>query len=177
MTDNKKQQESIMTKLQTWNEAQNILKELGLFSNKEVVSKFEQLLAPKKSGGTSIKPIEHDGELYHYCRFTGLYQPEEQMVFQNDEKRSEGKHKGYSKIGMSLWTKGQAYLKNLKMKSVEIAYGEDQSDEAREEGMKLHREAVELEKNNSMNDHVYLMEHFLTDEQADVLESLELPEA
>lgn len=168
-----------MTKTQTWNEVKSILGDLTFKSNKEkeeAFKRFELLLAPKKRGGNSaIAPIERDGELYHYDRFTGLYMPTNEMVFQNDEKRAEGKHKGYSKIGMSLWTKGQKYIKDLKMKSVEIAYGDDQSDEARAEGMRLHQEAVELEKNNSMNDHVYLMEHFLTDEQAEYIASLDLP--
>lgn len=165
-----------MTKLQTWQEAQKILEELGLASNKTVVSKFEALLAPKKGGGLSRpEPITHNGELHYYCRFTGLYYPSSEMVYQNDDKREKLEDKGYSKIGMSLWTKGQKYLKDMKLRSVEIAYGDDQSDEAREEGMKLHKEAVALEKDNSLNQHGWLMANMLTDEQADYLETLELP--
>ena len=169
-----------MTKLQTWNEAIAIINELGLSkkATQVAISRFEDLLAPKKGGGTSRpEPINKDGELYHYCRFTGLYFPTSELVYQNDEQRSLGKDKGYSNIGISIWNKGQKYLKDLKMKSVEIAYGDDQSDEARAKGMELHKEAVELEKANSMNDYNYLMEHFLTEAQADVLEGLDLPTA
>ena len=168
-----------MTKLQTWNAAQAIINELGL-SNKAAtiaMEKFEVLLAPKKSGGSRPEPIIRDEVEYKYCRFTGLYFPKSELIFQNDEAREESKDKGYSNIGISIWNKGQKYLKDLKMKSVEIAYGDDQSDEARDEGMKLHKEAKELEAANSMNTGSYLMEHFLTDEQADVLEGLDLPEA
>ncbi len=169
-----------MTKLQTWNTAQAIITELGLTKAKHAMalSAFEMLLAPKKGGTTARpEPLTVDGELYQYCRFTGLYLKASEMVFQNAEQRALGKDKGYSNIGISLWNKGQKYLKELKAKSVEIAYGDDQSDKKRAEGMKLHREAVKLEKENAMNSSAYLMEHFLTEAQADTLEGLEMPTA
>ena len=168
-----------MTKLELWNEALDILENTTFKSNAskdEAIKRFELLLKPKKGGGKSRnEPLTIDGEEYPYCRFTGLYFPKSEMVYQNDEMREQGKDKGYSKIGMSLWTKGQKYLKDLKMKSVEIAFGEDQSDEAREQGMELHHEAVELEKNNALNEFSHLMANFLTDDQADYIEGLELP--
>ena len=166
-----------MTKLQTWNAAKAIINELELSESAaaNAIAKFEELLAPKKAGGSRPAPIDLGGELYYYCRFTGLYFPSSEMVYQNDTARAELKDKGYSNIGISLWNKGQKYLKGLKMKSVEIAYGEDQSDEARAKGMELHKEAVALDAANSMNSGSYLMEHFLTDEQADILEGLDLP--
>ena len=169
-----------MTKLQTWNAAMAILDETTFKSNAskdEAIKRFEELLAPKKSGGSRNAPLNIDGQEYPYCRFTGLYFPKSEMVYQNDEARELDKDKGYSKIGMSLWTKGQKYLKDTKMKAVEIAFGEDQSDETRQRGMELHRTAVELEKDNSLNQYAYLMENFLTTEQADYLESLDLPDA
>jgi hypothetical protein len=168
-----------MTKLQTWNEAQAIIEDLGLSKAKKdaAIAAFEALLAPKKAGGNRPAPIFKDGEEYRYCRFTGLYFPLSEMVFQNDEARAAGKDKGYSAIGISLWNKGQKYLKDLKMKSVEIAYGEDQSDEMLIKGREMHQEAVQLEKANSMNNYVYLMEHFLSEEQADYLQGLDLPTA
>ncbi len=166
-----------MTKTQTWSAAQAIITELGLSkkATTEAMNRFEVLLAPKKAGGNRPEPIDLDGTLYYFCRFTGLYFPSTEMVYQNDETRAELKDKGYSNIGISIWNKGQKYLKDLKMKSVEIAYGDDQSDEARSRGMELHNEAKTLEAANSMNNAIYLMEHFLTDEQADVLEGLDLP--
>ncbi len=167
-----------MTKLQTWNAAQAIINQLGLSKKgtAEALNKFGALLAPKKSGGSSRpEPINRDGVIYYFCRFTGLYFPSTEMVYQNAASRSELKDKGYSNIGISLWNKGQKYLKGLKMESVEIAYGDDQSDEQLIIGRKIHKEAKELEQANSLNNSTYLMEHFLTNEQADILESLDLP--
>ena len=166
-----------MTKLETWNAAQAIINDLGLSKDKTTKSlaAFEALLAPKKAGGNRPEPIDQDGTLFYFCRFTGLYFPSSEMVYQNDETRVALKDKGYSNIGISLWNKGQKYLKDLKMKSVEIAYGDDQSDEMREQGMALHKEAKELEAANSMNNHAYLVEHFLTDEQADSIDGQDLP--
>jgi len=167
-----------MNKLQTWNAAKEIIESLNLDIelNKTAMLKFEGLLAPKKSGGGSRpEPLLVDGVNYYYCRFTNLYFPSSQMIYQNDETRAALKDKGYSNIGISLWNKGQKFLKDMKMKSVEIAYGDDQSDEARAEGMKLHQEATQLTKDNSMNDYNYLMTNFLTNEQADILEGLDLP--
>ena len=165
-----------MNKRETWEQAQKILADLGLSKAKlnESLIQFEKLLAPKK-GSTKIPPKVIDGVEYYYCRFTGLYYPSSEMIYQNDEKRAAGEHKGYSRIGISLWNKGQKYLKEIKFKSVEIAYGDDQSDEAQAEGLKLHKEAQEITKNNLTNDYKWLMDNFLTDEQADELEGLELP--
>jgi len=78
--------ESIMTKTQTWNEAQTILKDLGLYSNEAVLNRFRDLLEPKKSGGTTKRePIIHNDEPHYYCRFTGNYFPKSEMVYQNPE--------------------------------------------------------------------------------------------
>jgi len=167
-----------MTKLQTWNAAMAILNDTTFKSNEmrdSAIKKFEALLAPKKAGGTKKEALNIDGVLYYHCRYTNLYFPSSEMIYQNEEHRTNLKDKGYSNIGISLWNKGQKYLKELQIKSVEIAYGDDQSDEAREEGMKLHKEFTKLKFDNSMNNYEYLMEHFLSNEQADVLESLDLP--
>ncbi len=164
-----------MTKLQTWNAAQTILSQLNLSKakNEEASRLFALLLEPKKGGGTRALPKDIDGVLHYHCRYTNLYFPKSEMIYQNDETREACKDKGYSKIGISLWNKGQKYLKDLKMRSVEIAYGDDQSDDEQAKGMKLHKEAKEIETNNSTNDYKWLMENFLSDEQADDLESLE----
>ena len=166
-----------MTKLQTWNEAIDIIANLGLTKKNETIAmdRFEALLAPKKSGGSRPEPIVHNGELHYYDRYTGLYFPSSQMVYQNDEARELLKDKGYSALGISLWNKGQKYLKDLKMKSVEIAYGDDQSDETLIQGRECHIEAKKLTDEGSMNNYTYLMEHFLSDDQADMLEGLDLP--
>jgi len=168
-----------MTKLQTWNAAMAIINDTTFKSNaakETAIKRFEELLAPKKGGSSSRPvPLELDGITYYFCRFTGLYFPASEMVYQNDEHRTNAKDKGYSNIGISLWSKADKYIKEIKMKSVEIAYGDDQTDETRARGLALMNEAKLLEKNNSKNDAAYLMEHFLSDEQADILEGLELP--
>ena len=166
-----------MTKIQTWNAATAIINELGLSKKleAEALSKFENLLAPKKSGGNRPEPIDHNGELHYYCRFTGQYLPKSEMVYQNDETREANKDKGYSNIGISIWNKGQKYLKDLQIQSVEIAYGDDQSDAVLLKGRAFHVAAKKLKDDNSMNNYAYLMEHFLTNEQADILEGLDLP--
>ncbi len=165
-----------MTKLQTWNEAQAILKDLGLFSNEKVVSKFEALLAPKKSGGIS-RPADiiHNDVKHRFCRFTGLYFPLSEMIYQNQEKRDKDEDKGYSNIGYSIWNKAQKYIKDLPTKSIEIRYGEDQSDETLLKAIELDKEYVKIKKDNLGNDAKWLMENFLSEAQADSLESLDLP--
>jgi len=165
-----------MTKLQTWNEAQAILKDLGLFSNENVVSKFEALLAPKKSGGIS-RPADiiHNDVKHRFCRFTGLYFPLSEMIYQNQEKRDKDEDKGYSNIGYSIWNKAQKYIKDLPTKSIEIRYGEDQSDETLLKAIELDKEYVKIKKDNLGNDAKWLMENFLSEAQADSLESLDLP--
>jgi len=167
-----------MTKIQTWNKAQAIIKELELTEEDEkiAIEAFGLLLAPKKGGGTRPEPKEHNGEKYYYCRYTTLYFPTSEMVYQNEESRTDLKDKGYSNIGISLWNKGQKYLKDLQKRSIEIAYGKDQKDATRAKGLALHQEAVALIEANSMNDGKYLLENFLTEEQADILEGLDLPE-
>jgi len=165
-----------MTKLQTWNAAQDLLKELGLFSNPIVVSKFEELLAPKKGGGLSRpEPIFHNDENHYFCRFTGLYFPASEMVYQNPDKRAKLEDKGYSNIGSSIWNKAQKHIKDLPTKSIEIRYGEDQSDGALAKAIKLDQEFMEIKKDNLGNNAEYLMSNFLSESQADALESLDLP--
>jgi len=162
-----------MTKAQQWNKAQEILASLGLSKakNEAAMVAFRDLLEPKKSGGSRPEPIILNDETFYFCRFTNRYWKSEAMVYQNDEHRAAMKDKGYSAIGISLWNKGQKYLKDLKIQSVEIAYGEDQSDEARAKGMELHQQAQKLTTDNSMNSAIYLVENFITDEQKVLLES------
>ena len=166
-----------MTKAQIWNAAKVILNETTFKSNDMrdgVIKRFEELLAPKRKVMRK-EAIEVDGILYYHCRYTNLFFPSSEMIYQNEENRTNLKDKGYSNIGISLWNKGQKYIKDLQIKSIEIAYGEDRSEDALEEGMKLHKEAEALKSGNSLNHHEYLMEHFLTNEQAYSLESLNLP--
>ncbi len=169
-----------MTKLQTWNEASEILSNLTFKSNAErdnAFSLFEKLLAPKKSGGiTRPADIIHNGEKHRFCRFTNLYFPLSEMIFQNQEKREKDEDKGYSNIGYSIWNKAQKYIKDLPTKSIEIRYGSDQSDEMLEKAIKMDKEYIEIKSQNLGNNAKWLMENFLSESQADSLESLDLPE-
>ena len=171
-----------MTKTETWNEAVVILKDLGLYSNEVVLKRFAELLEPKKSGGmTKREPIIHNDELHYYCRFTGTYFPKAHMVYQNAEKREANEDKGYSNIGISLWNKGQKDIKEIMKLATEINFGiitEHEGmtgDELRTFAIETYKELELNKKENSFNNYIFLMANFITDEQADVMEGLELP--
>jgi len=179
-----------MTKTQTWNEAQTILKDLGLYSNETVLNRFRDLLEPKKSGGTTKRSaIIHNDEPHYYCRFTGEYFPKAEMVYQNDEKREKNEDKGYSNIGISLWNKGQKDIKDIMKLATEINFGiiteleidgEDgvevlHNDELKAWAMKSYQDLEANKKENNFNKFEYLMAEYLTDEQADKMEGLDLP--
>lgn len=105
-------------------------------------SEIDKLLAPKSGGGVVQNPsIEQDGVTYHYCRYTGYYIPESDMVM------SSGKSKGYSKKAIAKWTKAgkEAQLLNEQamklLLSGETVEGTNKASEAEE--LKLLRNKVE----------------------------------
>jgi len=154
-----------MNKKQTWENAQEILESLGLSKakNEEALKLFGALLAPKVGGGgKGSRPLPKmiDGEAHYYCRYTAQYYPSSEMIYQNDDKRAKLEDKGYSKLGISLWNKGQKYLKNLKTKSVEIAFDDEATEEEMKEGIRMHKEAKHLAEHNLMNNAEYLVENF-----------------
>ena len=154
-----------MTKTQQWANAQTILSSLELSKPKYAIAleAFRELLEPKKAGGASRpEPKMIDEVKYYYCRFTGRYWKAEEMVYQNDAKREKLDDKGYSKSGISLWNKGQKYLKDLQTKSVEMAYGigyDNNDPEVFKEGKKLMEEANTIKAANSANDFKWLVEN------------------
>jgi len=174
-----------MTKVQTWNEAKEILESLGLSKKimNNALQQFETLLAPKKAGGKSRpEPKVIDGITYYYCRFSDAYYPTEEMVYQNAEKREALEDKGYSHIGMSLWTKGQRFIKDGEKRATEINFGiktkyeisEDETltgDDLREYAIKLYKEIVALKEENKPNNAQWLVEQFATDEQLSLIEN------
>ena len=173
-----------MTKAQTWDETVAILKDLGLYSNKNVLDRFAALLEPKKGGGGSSKrqPIMHNDENHYYCRFTGQYFPASEMVYQNPDKRAKLEDKGYSNIGHSIWNKGQKHIKDTMKLATEINFGiiEEHDgmtgDELRTFAMESYK-TLEAQKNDNLfNQAKFLMDNFLTIEQAEVMEGLDLPE-
>ena len=154
-----------MKKIDIYNKSLEILNSIEFedeFKKELIFNKFEVLLKPK-NGGISKRKSEFLNDVeYFYCRFTGLYYIKENMVYQNQDKKSKNEDKGYSTLGIKLWNKGQKYLKNLKIRFTEIAYLEDKNDEKlQKEGLNYFKESQKLEKDNSTNDYVYLMDNFL----------------
>jgi len=89
-------------------------------------------LKPKSAGST--RPEDIDGQTW--CRYTGEYYDYSEMVYQNQTQRDLQKHKGYSKDGISRWTKARADLakwnKELGELGVKAMDGEiDQNDKDR----------------------------------------------
>ena len=88
-------------------------------------------LKPKSAGST--RPEDIDGQTW--CRYTGEYYDYSEMVYQNQTQRDLQKHKGYSKDGISRWTKARADLAKwnkelgeLGVKAMESDITEDDKD-------------------------------------------------
>ena len=96
-----------MTKIQLWNEVQELLAQHPTTS-KKIVQGLEDLLKPKVGGGSSTNPPQEiDGVMNYYCRFHERYEPIEDMVMSKD------KSKGYCKASISLWNKTNSNIKKL----------------------------------------------------------------
>ncbi len=148
------------TKTQVWNEVLGIAKEFEL--SEEVIKSLSELLEPKRGGGSSSRIIKTiDGEEYRNCRFTNKLWKLEDLIYQNDEMRELKKDKGYSKVGISLWNKGQKYIKDLKEQMTEIILS-DKPDNKKLG--KLKNELKEIEAKNLGNDAEWLLQ-FATEDQ------------
>jgi len=131
----------------------------------ELGKELLQLVTTTPKSSRIIKMI--DGEEYRNCRFTGRLWPLDELVYQNDEYRTQGKDKGYSKIGISLWNKGQKYIKNLETKMIDlIMSGEDAS--------KVATELKQIKENNLGNKPEWLLQ-FATPEQEEIMKSKSYP--
>ena len=159
-----------MTKAKLWEQVLNIGKEFKL--DEEVMKSLSELLEPKRGGGHSNRIIkEIDGIIYKNCRFTGKLWPETELIYQNEEAKEVGKDKGYSKVGISIWNKGQKYIKDLKNQMTEIILMDKPDAEKLE---KLKNELKEIESKNLGNDSEWLM-RFLTKEQEELINEQALP--
>jgi hypothetical protein len=128
------------------------------YSIEEAAKKeFEALLAPKTRGSNRPEPIEKDGQKYYYCRYSGRYWPASEMIYQNDEKRELGQDKGYSKVGISLWTRGRKYLDKIKSALTDEILSEKPDKNKIEEYKKILSGA-------DYNDKDWLMENILSDD-------------
>lgn len=90
----------------------NTLSIIPKTKHEEVIELFSTMQAkyePKSGGGqTKFPAYEEEGIIYHYCRYTQEYWPQDEMVM------SSGKSKGYSKVAISRWTKLGKEAKTLK---------------------------------------------------------------
>ena len=159
-----------MTKTEIWTRVQDIAEAYD-FSG-EAVKALSELLEPRKGGEKSIRIIkEIDGIVYKNCRFTGLLWPEDELIYQNDEKRAEKKDKGYSKIGISLWSKGQKHIKALSNQLTEQILS-DQPDAGKIEELK--KDLKEIKDKNLGNDYKWLLK-FATKDQLKEIKEKSLP--
>lgn len=143
-----------LTKTQTWAEAVALLTTEGFDKKSELYLGLQDLLAPKV-GGNSTRPEDEDGMTW--CRYTGQYWNYEDMVYQNPQAKTDKKHKGYSKEGISRWTKASKFNKDTKDKLLnEMLKTEPDLDEV--------AKLKELVSNFKGNDPVYL-ETFAKDEK------------
>ena len=159
-----------MKKSELWNEVLRIAEENNL--SEAAINELSKLLEPKRGGGHSNRIIKDiDGTTYKNCRFTDRLWPESELIYQNDEMREQKKDKGYSKVGISLWNKGQKHIKNIKEEMTNIILA-DEPDMDKLAALK--DELKSIEKNNFGNDATWL-EQFATDEQLAELEEISLP--
>ena len=159
-----------MKKSEIWAEVLKIAEENNL--SNEAINALSELLEPKRGGGHSNRIIKtFDDITYKNCRFTGRLWPESELVYQNDQARENGKDKGYSKIGISLWNKGQKYIKGLKDKMTEIILSEEPD---MNELASLKDELQDIEAKNLGNNSEWLLK-FATDEQKTEIEEKSLP--
>ena len=124
-----------MTKTEYSDAVLAILKKHNI-EDESLINDFKELFKSKKRGSEN-PPIEKDGELYFYDRYTGLYFPKEYTIFQNDQKKQENKSKGYSKLGISLWTRGKKLIESKKNELFDLVMKDKVSKEEKEKMTEL----------------------------------------
>ena len=150
-----------LSKSQVWAEVQNIIAEYGI--NEEGSSALGELFKPKSRSQVESRTIENeDGETLFYCRYTNHFWPSTEMVYQNDEKRDDLKDKGYSKVGISLWSKGAKHSDKLNREALELMKA-GEMEEAQIKGT----EALEFDRNRYQD-----LEALLTDDQIKMMEQV-----
>jgi hypothetical protein len=131
-----------MTKIQLWNEVQELLAQHPTTS-KKIVQGLEDLLKPKVGGGSSTNPPQEiDGVMNYWCRFHERYEPQEDMVM------SKEKSKGYCKASISKWNKTNASIKKLDSQMSELV-----SNGEFEEAQAIAQESKELKANLNNHEH------------------------
>ena len=160
-----------MNKAQLWAKVQEAIEATEFKSKKskeEFYSHMAELLEPKRGGGASTRTIkEVDGTIYKSCRLTGRLWPESELVYQNEKAKEEGKDKGYSKVGISLWNKGQKFIRDLETKLVDATInGEDPTELAYD---------LKKIKSEKLGNSPEWIKQFATEEQLKEIEEKSLP--
>jgi hypothetical protein len=133
-----------MTKTQLYTEVTKLMAEFeDQFKSKksfnELSTEIDKLLKPKAGGGVTQNPmITIDDINYHYCRYTGFYIPEAEMVMAN------GKSKGYSKKAITKWTKAGREIQATNEEAMQLLLSGDA-----EKGKSLALQAEELKTNRN----------------------------
>ena len=160
-----------MTKKQMWDKVLELMESHSI-ENAEFKKELAQLLEPKKGGGASNRiTVEKDGITYKSCRLTDRLWPESELIYQNDKMREVGKDKGYSKVGISLWNKGQKYIQNLKNDLTNEIMA-NKPDKKKLEEMK--KELKEIESKKSGNNPEWILK-FATEDQLKEIDEKSLP--
>ena len=109
----------------------------------ELQTVLDTYLKPKSGGGAAQFPtIEIDGQVYHYCRFHSIYEPESDMVM------SKGKSKGYCKAAISKWNKQNAKIKKLNEEIANLVSSGDFEDaKTKSDELKELKETLNLPSN------------------------------
>ena len=123
----------------------------------------------KKSDTKSSRIIKMiDDEEYRNCRFTGRLWPLGELVYQNNEHRTQGKDKGYSKIGISLWNRSRRYIKSLEKEMLDLIMNDDKDASGVAARLK------EIQDNNLENKLEWLLQ-FASPEQKEIMEFKSYP--
>ena len=149
-----------LNKSQTWARVLEIIETNKL--SDEIKSELSNLLEPKKGQGKTTRIVKTIDDIeYRNCRFTGRLWKLDDLVYQNDKFREEGKDKGYSLVGISLWNKGQKHIKDVKNKLTELILSDIPDVEKVEE---LKTELKSIETDNLGNQAKWLNQ-FATEDQ------------
>jgi len=114
-----------MTKNELYKKVSELLSEFeAQFKSKKSFEQFkieiDNLIKPKSGGGVVQHPMITKNDInYHYCRYTGYYLPESEMVMSNN------KSKGYSKKAIRLWTKIGRDVKALNDEAMKLLLAKD----------------------------------------------------
>ena len=129
----------------------------------KAVSDFLALAGSRKTNNNHPANIIFENKEYYYCRNSGHYFLLEDMV-----KDKNGKAKGYSSIGNSIYTQAQKYKKSIiqkiEDKKTEIIELDFKSKTFDKDNKALRVELTKLDKqleDGKYNDGIWMVEQFL----------------